>query len=282
MRARPFWDSTHPRSALYHRAVERGFAMLYPETKHDEFGRMADVPPLPPGAVARQVAAFNREMDRLEAMMAGASLVARTNDGEGGFDERPGGGTVHVQSHTRDGGKTEVTDHWRARPGQGGDRAEPGVRGGADDPEGVQAGPDNERSTPSNPHVARDVDSLVREWSGKWHGDGECVALFKKAIPGLGATPTWKEGEKLKGLGDPPMAPGTAIATFENGKYPNRSTGNHAAIVIEPGVVDGKEGYWVFDQSRNRRAQRRFYAFGNTSGVFTSRPENYSVIRKGP
>jgi hypothetical protein len=79
MRARPFWDLRHPRSGLYRRAVERGFAMLYPETKHDEFGRMIRPEPRPPGEVAGQVMAFNREMDRLEAMMAGASLVARTN-----------------------------------------------------------------------------------------------------------------------------------------------------------------------------------------------------------
>ena len=108
------------------------------------------------------------------------------------------------------------------------------------------------------------------------------MALVKKAVPGVGATPTWREGEKLKGPGDPPLEPGTAIATFENGNYPNRSTGNHAAIVIERGVKDGKEGYWVLDQSRSNPADRRFLAFDSQSKLFTSRLENYSVIRKGP
>jgi hypothetical protein len=127
------------------------------------------------------------------------------------------------------------------------------------------------------------VDRLAREWSGTWQGESkECVALVKKAIPGIGATPTWQEGEKLKGPGDPPLEPGTPIATFEDGKYPNRSTGNHAAIVIEPGVKDGKEGYWVLDQSRENPANRRFIAFNSPSRLFTSQLENYSVIRKGP
>jgi murein DD-endopeptidase MepM/ murein hydrolase activator NlpD len=63
------------------------------------------------------VDAVNREMEEMER----------------GFDERPSGdGTVHVQSHTRDGGKVEVADYWRAAPGQGGGDAA-SDRSGADD-----------------------------------------------------------------------------------------------------------------------------------------------------
>lgn len=43
---------------------------------------------------------------------------------------------------------------------------------------------------------------------------------------------------------------GTAIATFENGRYPNRPHGNHAAFFIRyqlgPGGV--RTGIWVADQ----------------------------------
>jgi murein DD-endopeptidase MepM/ murein hydrolase activator NlpD len=39
---------------------------------------------------------------------------------ERGFDETErGGGAVHVQSHTRENGKVEVADYWRAAPGAG-------------------------------------------------------------------------------------------------------------------------------------------------------------------
>jgi hypothetical protein len=126
MRERPYWDLKHPRSALHRRLVDRGFAMLFPgKTKYDDTGKAIDVPPLPPEAVAHQVAQVNREMDRLERSLAGTSIVAqekRDDENRQPFDERPTGnreGAVHVQAHTRDGGKTEVADYWRAAPGEG-------------------------------------------------------------------------------------------------------------------------------------------------------------------
>lgn len=78
------------------------------------------------------------------------------------------------------------------------------------------------------------------------------------------------------------MKPGTAIATFENGKYPNRPTGNHAAIVIGPGVKDGKEGYWVLDQSRGKPADKRSISFDDPTRIHTYQAERYSVIRRTP
>jgi hypothetical protein len=109
MRERPYWDLKHPRSEFYHRLVRRGFEMLYPgPAQYDGVGRMIDTPPRPPGEVARQVTQTNRELEAMER----------------GFDERSSGsGEVHVQSHTRDGGRTEVVDYWRARPGEGGGEA---------------------------------------------------------------------------------------------------------------------------------------------------------------
>jgi len=126
MRERAYWDLKHPSSPLYQRLVAQGFAMLFPgKTKYDETGKAIDVSPLPPEAVAHQVAQVNREMDRLERSLNGSSFVARDPRDDGNrqpFDERPTGtreGAVHVQAHTRDGGKTEVADYWRARPGEG-------------------------------------------------------------------------------------------------------------------------------------------------------------------
>lgn len=48
------------------------------------------------------------------------------------------------------------------------------------------------------------------------------------------------------------IASGTAIATFERGRYPNHATGNHAAIVVR---VDGS-GIWVVDQWKQAPANR--------------------------
>jgi hypothetical protein len=155
MRERPFWDLKHPRSGLYRRAVERGFEMLYSgPARHDGIGRLIMPEPRPAHEVAGQAMAFNREMDRLERALEGLSLVARTNDGrEGGFDERPrgrgmGDDTVHVQAHTRDGGKIEVVDYWRARPGQGAGAEFPkrcSLLGEADEAEDTQAGMDDSK-----------------------------------------------------------------------------------------------------------------------------------------
>ncbi len=140
MRERAYWDLKHPSSPLYQRLVAQGFAFLFPgKTKYDETGKAIDVSPLPPEAVAHQVAQVNREMDRLERSLNGSSFVARDPRDDGNrqsFDERPTGtreGAVHVQAHTRDGGKTEVADYWRARPGQGSEpvsRSEHGLESG--------------------------------------------------------------------------------------------------------------------------------------------------------
>ncbi len=111
MRERPYWDSNHPGFPTYQRLVKRGFEILYPgNARYDVAGRMIDDPPRRPEAIAHLVAQTNREMDSADG-------------GYGGKTE----GAVHVQAHSRDGGKTEVSDYWRAPPGQGshGDGAEP-------------------------------------------------------------------------------------------------------------------------------------------------------------
>ena len=48
-------------------------------------------------------------------------------------------------------------------------------------------------------------------------------------------------------MGNKDLSPGTAIATFENGRYPNRPHGNHAAFYL--GQV--ANGIYVVDQWRN-------------------------------
>lgn len=89
------------------------------------------------------------------------------------------------------------------------------------------------------PYVYTQVSSL--EGTDKV-GSESCVALVQYYTrPGL--TSTWSEGTQVKGNGDT-IRKGTAIATFVDGKYPNRSTGNHAAYYIEQDA----SGIWIMDQ----------------------------------
>lgn len=94
------------------------------------------------------------------------------------------------------------------------------------------------------PYVYQEVKKL----EGQPHVDGgECVALVKALTPGLKglATVSWRQGKRVVDTTN--LTPGTAIATFENGRYPNRPTGNHAAFFL------GYAGraIWIMDQWKN-------------------------------
>lgn len=60
-------------------------------------------------------------------------------------------------------------------------------------------------------------------------GTGECVALVRQFAKAPHSS-IWREGEKV--FGNKRIKLGTAIATFENGRWPGRATGNHAALYI--------------------------------------------------
>jgi hypothetical protein len=94
------------------------------------------------------------------------------------------------------------------------------------------------------PFVYREVDALERE---PLIGGGNCVALIKELTPGLQGAPTsmWRPGAPV--VGSVGLVRGTAIATFENGRYPNRDTGNHAAFFL---AYAGR-AIWVMDQWKN-------------------------------
>lgn len=113
MRERAYWDTNHPRFPTYQRLVKRGFEILYPGTvRRDDTGMEINIPALPPEQVKHLVAETNREMDAAD----------------GGYGGKPDD-AVHVVAHAREGGKIEVSDYWRAAPGQG---VGNGSSGGAD------------------------------------------------------------------------------------------------------------------------------------------------------
>lgn len=86
----------------------------------------------------------------------------------------------------------------------------------------------------------------VRTLEGKaLIGSGDCVELIKHFAPGLIGMPTafWKQGAHVIDVAAT-LRPGTAIATFVNGRYPQHRTGQHAAFFVRTAGA----GIWVIDQ----------------------------------
>ena len=95
------------------------------------------------------------------------------------------------------------------------------------------------------PFVYPDPSSLEKQ---ALVGGGNCVDLIKGLVPGLKGLPTsvWRRGVRV--IDATSLAPGTAIATFdERGRYPNFDHGNHAAIF----VANAGASIWVMDQWKN-------------------------------
>jgi RHS repeat-associated protein len=75
------------------------------------------------------------------------------------------------------------------------------------------------------------VDDLI---AGKIQiqGNGSCAQLPQILLDGqMGLTSEWRAGQNVTDFVDGP-ARGTVIATMENGRYPNKKTGNHVAIFL--------------------------------------------------
>jgi hypothetical protein len=79
-------------------------------------------------------------------------------------------------------------------------------------------------------------------------GSHECVALVQIKA-GAPHTSMWAEGEKVRG--NLLLRPGTAIATFVNGKYQSHAHGNHAALYIKQDAG----GIYLMDQWNDRSAK---------------------------
>ena len=63
-------------------------------------------------------------------------------------------------------------------------------------------------------------------------GSGSCAALIQHYVQGIGKTATWVPGPRVANLSENTLAKGTVIATFWNGKYPGKDTGNHVAFYL--------------------------------------------------
>jgi hypothetical protein len=97
-------------------------------------------------------------------------------------------------------------------------------------------------------------------FEGRVIGAGYCVD-FVKAAAGVPRTAAWREGAEVRG--NPHIARGTAIATFEaDGGYASES-GNHAAIYLS----QDDRGIWVYDQWRGQPVHKRLIRFEGGSGA---------------
>jgi hypothetical protein len=91
-------------------------------------------------------------------------------------------------------------------------------------------------------------------------GAGHCVD-FVKAAAGAPPTNAWQGGAAVRG--NPHIARGTAIATFEaDGSYTSE-TGNHAAIYL----YQDARGIWVYDQWQGQPVHKRLISFEGGSGA---------------
>jgi hypothetical protein len=121
------------------------------------------------------------------------------------------------------------------------------------------------------PYICANPDS----WNQKpLVGSGQCVELVKAAASAP-ATSFWKAGVAVKG--DTTIVRGTAIATFTNGFYPSKKTGNHAAIYLSQDA----NGIWVYDQwasKPDKMVSKRLLRFKGGVGSASNDGDAYSVI----
>jgi len=100
-------------------------------------------------------------------------------------------------------------------------------------------------------------------------GSGYCVA-FVQACSDIPLTRYWRQGARVKGTD---LAPGSIIATFKNGQYPNK-TGYHSAVYIS----QTDQGIWVWDQWRGQPVHKRLIRFKNGRGAASNDGDAYSVV----
>lgn len=91
-------------------------------------------------------------------------------------------------------------------------------------------------------------------------GSKQCVALVQ-IYAGLPSTTLWRQGEAV--VGNPTLKKGTAIATFVNGRYANRSHGNHAALFL----AQGANGIYIMDQWKTKSTGKISSRFIPSRGV---------------
>ena len=103
--------------------------------------------------------------------------------------------------------------------------------------------------------------------------NGSCVRLVQAVCVGMPKADAWRPGQHVKGNS---IAPGTVIATFDaSGRYPNKSSGNHAAFYH----AQDANLLTVVDQYKAAGSIRKSnYKFGNPGSSLTANADTYYVV----
>lgn len=110
-----------------------------------------------------------------------------------------------------------------------------------------------------------------KAYKGKTVGNGQCVAFIQQSAAAP-HTSRWHKGAKVRGSNTPA---GTAIATFEDGKYINKTDGSsHAAILLE--ILDN--GLLVLDQWGGQAVHERIIRYKAGEGTPNNDGDAYFVI----
>lgn len=112
----------------------------------------------------------------------------------------------------------------------------------------------------------------ISSYADKIIGDGQCVSLIKKCSSAP-QTSLWKPGKKVLSLPRGSIKPGSIIATFKNGKYPNK-TGYHAAIYISHNV----NGILVWDQWSGKAVHKRLIRTRNDNASSSNTAQAYYLV----
>jgi hypothetical protein len=108
-------------------------------------------------------------------------------------------------------------------------------------------------------------------FQGQSVGNGHCVQ-YVKAATGAPPSSEWSEGQRVRGMNLPA---GTAIATFQEGKYQNRVNGDsHAAIYLSQDA----NGITVIDQWKGHTVSPRYIPFKGGSTHPVNDGDMFSVV----
>ena len=122
-------------------------------------------------------------------------------------------------------------------------------------------------------HLSQYSCQNLSSYKDKVIGNGTCVSLIKHCS-NAPDTRYWSEGSKVLSLPSGSIQPGSVIATFKNGKYPN-VTGYHAAIYIS----HNENGIWVWDQWYGKAVHKRLIRTRTDNAPASNSAQAYSLVK---
>jgi hypothetical protein len=110
-------------------------------------------------------------------------------------------------------------------------------------------------------------------FANKVVGDGQCVSFIKSCSSAPNTT-NWRPGAKVLDYPSNGLAKGTIIATFKNGRYPNKN-GYHTAIYLR----HDQSGIWVWDQWLGKPVHQRLIRIRHDHAEPANTAQAYRVVQ---